>query len=91
MPVLKPLHNHYLPRCFTRCSAQHKFETKFDKTYTAQKLWKVPDPELREELRTTIIERVISTVTMFLEDKGTNASGSTPKKLEQMLEELFEG
>ncbi|XP_066378585.1 exocyst complex component EXO70H1-like [Miscanthus floridulus] len=90
-PVLKPLHNHYSPCCFTRYSAQHKFETKFDKTYTAQKLWKVPDPELREELRTAIIERVISSVTMFLEDKGISASGSTPKKLEQMLEELFEG
>ena len=87
---MKPLHDR-TPCCLMRYSAQHNFETKFEKTYIKQKLWKVPDPELREELRTSIIERVISSVTMFLEDKGISASGSTTKKLEQMLEELFEG
>ncbi|TKW23531.1 hypothetical protein SEVIR_4G297900v4 [Setaria viridis] len=49
-PVLKPLHSHTLC-CFMRCSSLHKFESNFEKTYAAQKLWKVPDPELRRELR----------------------------------------
>ncbi|KAG2536527.1 hypothetical protein PVAP13_9NG195200 [Panicum virgatum] len=47
-PVLKPLRSHS-PYCFffKRYSAQRKFLTEFEKTYVAQKLWKVPDPELR--------------------------------------------
>ncbi|CAL5050244.1 unnamed protein product [Urochloa decumbens] len=92
-PVLKPLHNHALC-CFTGYSAKHKFESRFEKTYAAQKLWKVPDPELREELRTAIANKVISAFTSFWEKPGCGISASsklTPEKLEEMLKELFEG
>lgn len=66
--------------------------TSTDKTYAAQKLWKVPDPELREELRTAIANRVISAFTSFLEDTGISASSKLTREcLEEMLEELFEG
>jgi hypothetical protein len=90
-PVLKPLHNRTLC-CFMRYSSLREFESKFDKTYAAQKLWKVPDPELREELRTAIVHKVISAFTRFLQDSGVGSSSKvTPEKLEEMLEELFEG
>ncbi|KAG2547348.1 uncharacterized protein LOC120648539 [Panicum virgatum] len=95
-PVLKPLHSHS-PCCFffTRYSSaqQRKFLTEFDKTYVAQKLWKVPDPELRRVLRTTIVDRVISVFINFLEDGGVSASRVvvSPESLQEMLEELFEG
>ncbi|CAO2200799.1 unnamed protein product [Urochloa humidicola] len=90
-PVLKPLHNHALC-CFTGYSAKHKFESRFEKTYAAQKLWKVPYPDLRKELRTAIANKVISAFTSFLEDTGISASSKlTPEKLEEMLEEFFEG
>ncbi|CAL4966304.1 unnamed protein product [Urochloa decumbens] len=92
-PVLKPLHNHALC-CFTVYSTKHKFESRFEKTYAAQKLWKVPDPKLREELRTAIANKIISAFTSFLEKPGCGTSASsklTPEKLEEMLKELFEG
>jgi hypothetical protein len=89
-PVLKPLQDQ-TPRCFTRYSAQQKFETKFEKTYITQKMWKVPDPELREELRAAIIKKVIPSFAKFLEDNVVSASRVTPKELEEMLDELFEG
>jgi len=95
-PVLKPLHSHS-PCCFffTRYSSaqQRKFLTEFEKTYVAQKLWKVPDPELRRVLRTTIVDRVISVFIKFLEDGGVSASRVvvSPESLQEMLEELFEG
>ena len=67
--------------------------TEFEKTYVAQKLWKVPDPELRRVLRTTIVDRVISVFIKFLEDGGVSASRVvvSPESLQEMLEELFEG
>jgi hypothetical protein len=89
-PVLKPLHDH-TRCCLTRYSAQHNFETKFEKTYIKQKLWKVPDPELREELRSAIIKKVIPAFTKFMEDNAVSASRVTPNELEEMLDELFEG
>jgi hypothetical protein len=93
-PVLKPLHSHS-PCCFfyTRYSAQRKFLSEFEKTCAAQKLWKVPDPELRKVLRTTIVDKVISSFTKFLEDGGVSASRViiSPESLQEMLEELFEG
>jgi len=89
-PVLKPLHDR-TPCCLMRYSAQHNFETKFEKTYIKQKLWKVPDPELREELRAAIIKKVIPSFTKFLEDNVVGASRVTPKEHEEMLDELFEG
>ncbi|CAL5049744.1 unnamed protein product [Urochloa decumbens] len=72
----------------------NRFESRFEKTYAAQKLWKVPDPKLREELRTAIANKVISAFTSFLEKPGCGISASsklTPEKLEEMLKELFEG
>jgi hypothetical protein len=93
-PVLKPLHGHS-PCCFffTRYSAQRKFLSEFKKAYAAQKLWKVPDPELRKVLRTTIVDKVISAFTKFLEDGGVSTSRVivSPESLQEMLEELFEG
>ncbi|XP_066369358.1 uncharacterized protein [Miscanthus floridulus] len=93
-PVLKPLHSHS-PCCFffMRYSAQRRFLAEFEKTYLAQKLWKVPDPELRKVLRTTIVDKVISVFTKFLEDGGVSASRVivSPESLQEMLEELFEG
>ena len=67
--------------------------TEFEKTYVSQKLWKVPDPELRRVLRTTIVDRVISVFIKFLEDGGVSASRVvvSPESLQEMLEELFEG
>ena len=67
--------------------------TEFEKTYVAQKLWKVPDPELRRVLRTTIVDEVISVFRKFLEDGGVSASRVvvSPESLQEMLEELFEG
>ncbi|WVZ78410.1 hypothetical protein U9M48_026123 [Paspalum notatum var. saurae] len=36
-----------------------KFEAEFHKMYTTQKLWKVPDPELRTNLRIAVIDKII--------------------------------
>ena len=76
-----------------RYSAQRRFLAEFEKTYLAQKLWKVPDPELRKVLRTTIVDKVISVFTKFLEDGGVSASRVivSPESLQEMSEELFEG
>jgi hypothetical protein len=47
------------PRRFRRnySSLPYKFEFEFLKTYNTQKLWKVPDPELRKTLRRAITEK----------------------------------
>ena len=89
-PVLECLHNPTF-RCFTRDSPLPKFESKFQSTYAAQKLWKVPDPELRKRLRVAIIEKVVSCFTNYLEDNNRITPGVTPQELEEMLQELFEG
>ncbi|KAL6603338.1 hypothetical protein ACP70R_043699 [Stipagrostis hirtigluma subsp. patula] len=67
-----------------------KFESEFQKTYSAQKLWKVPDPNLRRKLRQAIIEKVTSGLTEHLEDNNITTPGFTPQELEEMLQELFE-
>ncbi|XP_066375321.1 exocyst complex component EXO70A1-like [Miscanthus floridulus] len=91
-PVLKCLHDAATPRCFTRYSFPlPKFESKFQKTYAAQKLWKVPDPGMRIRLRKAVIDKVIPVFTQFLEDNSIVTPGFTPRKLEKMLGELFEG
>jgi len=59
----------------------------FQSTYAAQKLQKVPGPELRERLRQAIIERVVPGFTEYLEDNNR----ITPQELEKMLQELFKG
>ncbi|CAN6215565.1 unnamed protein product [Urochloa humidicola] len=91
-PVLKCLNNNRAPCCFTIYSPLHRFESEFQKTYRAQKLWKVPDPKLRKRLRKAIIEEVVPGITEFLEDNSSISNPEvSPEKLEEMLEELFEG
>ncbi|RCV23824.1 hypothetical protein SETIT_5G035600v2 [Setaria italica] len=91
-PVLKCLQDPATPHCFTRCSPLTKFKSKFHKTYTVQKLWKVPDPDMRKRLRKAIIEKVIPVFTQFLEDNSISTlKVTTPRKVEEMLADLFEG
>jgi hypothetical protein len=91
-PMLKCLNNPKL-NCFTKSSPLPKFESKFQTTYAAQKFWKVPDPQLRKRLRETIIDKVVSGFTKYLEDNNRITRGVTvtPQELEEMLQELFEG
>nr|XP_051207486.1 exocyst complex component EXO70B1-like [Lolium perenne] len=50
-----------LPRCrWISTYKLAKFELEFNKTYRAQKFWKVPDPQLRDVLRRAIADRVVS-------------------------------
>ncbi|CAD6335325.1 unnamed protein product [Miscanthus lutarioriparius] len=92
-PVLKCLQDPFLPCCLTRYpSPLPKFESKFQKTFATQKLWKVPDPEMRRRLRKAVADKVIPAFTQFLEDNHTaTPPGFTPRKLEKMLGELFQG
>ncbi|CAO2153120.1 unnamed protein product [Urochloa humidicola] len=90
-PMLSCLQNHAPNYCFKTNSALPKFELEFQKTYTAQKLWKVPDPELRTRLRKAIVEKVVSGLTRYLEDNNVTNPGITPHEREEMLLELFEG
>ncbi|CAD6338246.1 unnamed protein product [Miscanthus lutarioriparius] len=71
-----------------RCQS---FESKFHMAYTAQKLWKVPDPRLKKRLREVIIEKVVSDFTIYLEDNNRITPEVTPQEVEEMLQELFEG
>ncbi|CAL4982378.1 unnamed protein product [Urochloa decumbens] len=89
-PVLSCLYNH-TPRWFRKNSPLPKFELEFQKTYTAQKHWKVPDPMLRTRLRKAIVEKVVSGFTKYLEDNNVTNPGVTPQEREKMLLELFEG
>jgi hypothetical protein len=90
-PVLQLLHNPPL-HCFTRNSHLPKFESKFKTTCDAQKLWKVPDPEMRKMLRQAIIKEVTSGFTKYLEDNSDMTTLTvTAEKMEEMLQELFEG
>ncbi|RLN13556.1 hypothetical protein C2845_PM09G23870 [Panicum miliaceum] len=92
VPVLRCLRDPATLRCFARTSSPlTKFQSKFHKTYAAQKLWKVPHPYMRKMLRKAIVEKVIPVFTQFLEDNSISTPGVTPKKLEEMLGELFEG
>jgi hypothetical protein len=84
------MYNH-TPRWFRKNSALPKFDLEFEKTYTAQKLWKVPDPELKTRLRKAIVEQVIPGLTRCLEDNNVTSPGITPQEREEMLLELFEG
>ena len=59
-----------------------KFESVFRKTYAAQKLWKVPDPELMKRLRKAITEKIMPGYTKFIEDNNV----TTPKFIPQELE-----
>ena len=68
-----------------------KFESVFRKTYAAQKLWKVPDPELRKRMRDAITMEIILGYTRYIEDNKVYTTKLTPQNLKEMLQELFEG
>ncbi|CAO2147774.1 unnamed protein product [Urochloa humidicola] len=89
-PVVSCLYNH-TRRWFRKNSALPKFDLEFQITYTVQKLWKVPDPELRTRLRKAIVEKVVPGLTRYLEDNNVTNPRVTPKEREEMLLELFEG
>lgn len=75
--------------CCINTSSLAKFESAFHQTYEAQKFWKVPDPQLRDELRRAITRKVISEHP-GIEQHVSRRSGS-PKALVWMLEQIFEG
>jgi hypothetical protein len=54
-PVMSCLYNDPRPLRLGRYSPLPQFEFEFHKVYSAQKLWKVPDPELRGRLRKAIV------------------------------------
>ncbi|RCV06473.1 hypothetical protein SETIT_1G165300v2 [Setaria italica] len=67
------------------------FQSEFLKTYNTQKLWKVPDPELRKTLPRAITEKIVSGYTEYIEDNKITTLKFTPRDLEEMLQELFQG
>ncbi|XP_066371546.1 uncharacterized protein [Miscanthus floridulus] len=90
-PMLSCLSNH-TPLCLGRNhSPLSKFESEFQKTYTTQKLWKVPNPELRKRLRKAVTENIIPGYTKYIEDSKVTKPKFTPQELEEMLQELYEG
>ncbi|XP_074568478.1 exocyst complex component EXO70B1-like [Curcuma longa] len=76
------------------------FNLAFEEIYRVQTTWKVPDPQLREELRISISERVIPAYRAFMGRYGSQLDGGkyatkyikyTPEDLESELSDLFEG
>ncbi|XP_037479870.1 uncharacterized protein LOC119356989 [Triticum dicoccoides] len=73
-----------------------KFESAFHQTYEAQKLWKVPDPQLRDALRRAIAMKVMSGYRAYLrnhpviEQHVTRGRSSSPEVL-ALLGHIFEG
>jgi hypothetical protein len=73
------------------CSLLSKFESEFQKIYTTQMEWKVPDPRLRRRLRQAITEKIIPGYKKYIEDNKVTNPKISPLKLEAILRELFEG
>jgi hypothetical protein len=91
-PVLACLFNRKPLRLFGKNNSPLlKFESEFHKTYTTQKLWKVPDPKLRKTLREAIILKMVPSYRDYVENNKVTTSKFTPSDLEEMLQELFEG
>ncbi|GMP34121.1 hypothetical protein CsSME_00007131 [Camellia sinensis var. sinensis] len=76
------------------------FNAAFEEIYRTQTAWKVPDAQLREELRISISEKVLPAYRSFLGrfgsqlESGRNAGKYikyTPDDLENYLLDLFEG
>lgn len=76
------------------------FNACFEDIYRIQTAWKVPDPQLREELRISISEKVIPAYRSFMGRFGSQLEGGrhagkyikyTPEDLENYLLDLFEG
>ncbi|KAI3454996.1 hypothetical protein Pfo_011659 [Paulownia fortunei] len=76
------------------------FNACFEDIYRIQTAWKVPDPQLREELRISISEKVIPAYRSFMGRFGSHLESGrhagryikyTPEDLENYLLDLFEG
>ncbi|KAH6797148.1 exocyst subunit exo70 family protein F1 [Perilla frutescens var. hirtella] len=76
------------------------FNACFEEIYRVQTAWKVPDPQLREELRISISEKVIPAYRSFLGRFGSHLESGrhagkyikyNPEDLENYLLDLFEG
>ncbi|KAL3631706.1 hypothetical protein CASFOL_024690 [Castilleja foliolosa] len=76
------------------------FNTCFEDIYRTQTAWKVQDPQLREELRISISEKVIPAYRSFMGRFGSQLESGrhagryikyTPEDLEHYLSDLFEG
>ncbi|PIA33729.1 hypothetical protein AQUCO_04000056v1 [Aquilegia coerulea] len=76
------------------------FNLSFEEVYRNQTQWKVPDPQLREELRISISEKVIPAYRSFLGRFGSHLESGrhsgkyikyNPDDLENHLLDLFEG
>lgn len=76
------------------------FNAAFEEIYRAQTAWKVPDAQLREELRISISEKVLPAYRSFLGRFGSQLESGrsagkyikyTPDDLENYLLDLFEG
>ncbi|GJX23290.1 exocyst complex component EXO70B1-like protein [Tanacetum coccineum] len=76
------------------------FNACFEDIYRIQTVWKVPDEQLREELRISISEKVLPAYRAFLGRFGSQLEGGRhggkyikyyPDDLENYLSDLFEG
>lgn len=76
------------------------FNACFEEIYRVQSLWKVPDNQLREELRISISEKVLPAYRAFVGRFGSHLESGrhagkyvkyTPDDLENYLSDLFEG
>ncbi|KAJ6840019.1 exocyst complex component EXO70B1 [Iris pallida] len=76
------------------------FNLAFEEIYRTQTTWKVPDPQLREELRLSTSEKIIPAYRSFMGRFGNLLETArhankyikyTPEDLESHLLELFEG
>ncbi|KAL1566509.1 exocyst complex component EXO70B1-like [Salvia divinorum] len=76
------------------------FNACFEEIYRVQTAWKVPDPQLREELRISISEKVIPAYRSFMGRFGSQLESGrhagkyikyNPEDLENYLLDLFEG
>ncbi|GAV56559.1 Exo70 domain-containing protein [Cephalotus follicularis] len=76
------------------------FNACFEEIYRIQTAWRVPDPQLREELRISISEKVLPAYRAFMGRFGSQLESGrhagkyikyTPDDLESYLLDLFEG
>jgi hypothetical protein len=80
------------PMCLGRnYSPFSKFEFEFHKVYTAQKQWKMPNPEIRETLRKAITQKLVPGYIEYIDGNKVTTPKLSPEELEEMLQELFEG
>uniref|UniRef100_A0A0E0PLK5 Exocyst subunit Exo70 family protein n=1 Tax=Oryza rufipogon TaxID=4529 RepID=A0A0E0PLK5_ORYRU len=93
--VLSCLHIKMTTLWFSKPSQLARFKSEFQRTCRHQKLWKVPNPELRRSLRKAIIDKVITGPTgyrTYLEAHPEQEKcGSNQQDMEDMVNELFEG